>query len=247
MHSAAFAFNVASGMPPRSTGKQRDTESSNDYFGARYYNSATGRWLSPDWSSRPAAVPYADLSNPQTLNLYEYVNNNPLSKADADGHCPPCVVAAVVIIGVAAVVAGHELYETWKNFLHQADETQKSNTKLVDQIMDNTGNVDPDKAIKDNQQENIKAMQAGAEAGIAGVAAADAAVTAGEAAVDGPVEALTNPSNAADTVNDSVTDSLNQTNETQEQQNLPDAPTPQPNSGSTSQPPPDPSQTTAPN
>jgi hypothetical protein len=29
--------------------------------------------------------------NPQSLNLYGYVNNNPLSKADADGHeCIPC-------------------------------------------------------------------------------------------------------------------------------------------------------------
>jgi hypothetical protein len=31
-------------------------------------------------------VPYADLKDPQTLNLYSYVRNNPLSKADPDGH-----------------------------------------------------------------------------------------------------------------------------------------------------------------
>ena len=31
-----------------STGKERDTESGNDYFGARYYASTMGRWLSPD-------------------------------------------------------------------------------------------------------------------------------------------------------------------------------------------------------
>jgi RHS repeat-associated protein len=30
------------------TGKERDTESGNDYFGARYYSSAMGRWMSPD-------------------------------------------------------------------------------------------------------------------------------------------------------------------------------------------------------
>jgi RHS repeat-associated protein len=29
------------------TGKERDTESGNDYFGARYYSSAMGRWMSP--------------------------------------------------------------------------------------------------------------------------------------------------------------------------------------------------------
>jgi len=32
----------------RSTGKERDTESGNDYFGARYYASSMGRFVSPD-------------------------------------------------------------------------------------------------------------------------------------------------------------------------------------------------------
>ena len=70
----------------RFTGKERDTESGLDYFGARYYGSTMGRWMSPDWSKGPTAVPYANLPNPQTLNLYAYVSNNPLSRADADGH-----------------------------------------------------------------------------------------------------------------------------------------------------------------
>ena len=69
------------------TGKERDTESGNDFFGARYYNSATGRWLSPDWSVKVQPVPYAKLDNPQSLNLYSYVLNNPMSKIDPDGHC----------------------------------------------------------------------------------------------------------------------------------------------------------------
>jgi RHS repeat-associated protein len=69
------------------TGKERDTESGLDYFGARYYTSTMGRWMSPDWASKPEAVPYSTLDNPQSLNLYGYVLNNPLSHADADGHC----------------------------------------------------------------------------------------------------------------------------------------------------------------
>jgi len=73
------------------TGKERDTESGLDYFGARYYGSSMGRWMSPDWADKPEAVPYSSLDNPQSLNLYGYVLNNPLSKADPDGHagCPP--------------------------------------------------------------------------------------------------------------------------------------------------------------
>jgi HNH endonuclease len=43
--------------------------------------------MSPDWSDSPEPVPYADLTNPQTLNLYGYVKNNPLSTTDPDGHC----------------------------------------------------------------------------------------------------------------------------------------------------------------
>jgi len=69
------------------TGKERDQESANDYFGARYYASGMGRFMSPDWSASPTPVPYADLRDPQNLNLYSYVRNNPLSRADADGHC----------------------------------------------------------------------------------------------------------------------------------------------------------------
>ncbi|HWR35382.1 MAG TPA: RHS repeat-associated core domain-containing protein [Clostridia bacterium] len=69
------------------TGKERDSETGLDYFGARYYGSNMGRWMSPDWAGAPEPVPYADFGDPQTLNLYGYVRNNPLSHADADGHC----------------------------------------------------------------------------------------------------------------------------------------------------------------
>jgi RHS repeat-associated protein len=68
------------------TGKERDAESGLDYFGARYYASNVGRWMSPDWAEKPEAVPYSDLSNPQSLNLYAYVNNNPTRSFDPDGH-----------------------------------------------------------------------------------------------------------------------------------------------------------------
>ncbi len=75
------------------TGKERDSESGLDYFGARYYGSSIGRFMSPDWADKPEAVPYSSLDNPQSLNLYGYVGNNPLSKADADGHCFPFCLA----------------------------------------------------------------------------------------------------------------------------------------------------------
>ncbi len=69
------------------TGKERDAESGLDYFGARYFSAAQGRFTSPDWSAAPEPIPYADLNDPQTLNLYGYVRNNPVARPDLDGHC----------------------------------------------------------------------------------------------------------------------------------------------------------------
>jgi RHS repeat-associated protein len=63
------------------TGKERDTESGLDYFGARYYGSSMGRFMSPD----PGWMLQADVSNPQTLNMYSYVLNNPLRFIDPTG------------------------------------------------------------------------------------------------------------------------------------------------------------------
>lgn len=45
-----------------------------------------GRFISPDWSAKPVPIPYANLKDPQTLNLYSYVRNNPTSLPDPDGH-----------------------------------------------------------------------------------------------------------------------------------------------------------------
>jgi hypothetical protein len=45
-----------------------------------------GRFATPDWSATPVPVPYADLGNPQSLNLYSYVQNNPITGVDPDGH-----------------------------------------------------------------------------------------------------------------------------------------------------------------
>jgi len=73
-----------------STGKEHDQESGNDYFGARYYASSMGRFMSPDWSAKVMPVPYATMGDPQSLNLYAYVQNNPLSRIDADGHKGRC-------------------------------------------------------------------------------------------------------------------------------------------------------------
>ena len=52
----------------------------------RHYGENYGRWLSPD----PAGLAAADLTNPQSLNLYAYVMNNPATLTDPLGLCPGC-------------------------------------------------------------------------------------------------------------------------------------------------------------
>ncbi len=63
------------------TGKERDPESGLDNFEARYYGSSIGRFTSPD-------DPFVgwQLNDPQSLNLYAYVQDNPINDVDPTGH-----------------------------------------------------------------------------------------------------------------------------------------------------------------
>lgn len=62
------------------TQKERDVETGLDYFGARYYASAQGRFTGVD----PKMVGIK-IVNPQRWNRYAYVVNNPLALYDPDG------------------------------------------------------------------------------------------------------------------------------------------------------------------
>lgn len=70
------------------TGKERDTETGLDYFGARYYGSSMGRFTSPD----PIVMKSNRLLDPQRLNLYSYTRNSPLNHVDPDGRDAIAVV-----------------------------------------------------------------------------------------------------------------------------------------------------------
>jgi len=63
------------------TGQRRDSYIKLHYMGARMYDPELGRFISPD-----SIVP--DFSNPQSLNRYAYVVNNPLKYRDPTGHWP---------------------------------------------------------------------------------------------------------------------------------------------------------------
>jgi RHS repeat-associated protein len=77
IHSVTCA-SAARCTPSRFTGKERDFETGLDYFEARYLGSNMGRFLSPD----PLG---GHLEDPQTLNKYAYVRNNPVNLTDPTG------------------------------------------------------------------------------------------------------------------------------------------------------------------
>jgi RHS repeat-associated protein len=105
--------------PMHFTGKERDTESNLDFFGARHHASGLGRFMVPDWAARPTPVPYAALGNPQTLNLYAYVRNSPLAQRDRGGHCiwDGCLLE----IGAGIVAGGVIAWKAASAYFHSAE------------------------------------------------------------------------------------------------------------------------------
>ena len=92
-----YGGGTGDGVRQQFTAQERDIETGLDYFLARYYSSTQGRFNSPDefnggaveiFAQAASANPtfYADLSNPQTLNKYQYCLNNPLRYTDPYGH-----------------------------------------------------------------------------------------------------------------------------------------------------------------
>jgi len=66
------------------TGKEYDSETGLVYFGGRYYAPELGRWITPDplfLEKEPKKI--AEM--PKELNLYAYVQGNPMSAVDRDG------------------------------------------------------------------------------------------------------------------------------------------------------------------
>lgn len=68
---------------PFTGGEQYDIDTGLYSYRYRSYNPQLGRWMSPD----PSGEEYASLRNPQSLNLYSYVINDPLKYVDNLGLC----------------------------------------------------------------------------------------------------------------------------------------------------------------
>jgi RHS repeat-associated protein len=73
-----MAYSTTCAQNYKFTGLERDSETGNDHTPHRMYDPSLGRWLSPD----PLA---GDITNPQSLNRYAYVLNNPTIFTDPMG------------------------------------------------------------------------------------------------------------------------------------------------------------------
>jgi RHS repeat-associated protein len=80
MRTAGNGYINSDGARQKFTSKERDNETGLDYFGERYYSSAMGRFTIVD----PLGAS-ARLSEPQSMNRYTFVLNNPLRYVDPDG------------------------------------------------------------------------------------------------------------------------------------------------------------------
>ena len=80
------------GDPRRFTGAELDSETGFHYLGARYYRNVFGRFTSADDPG------YMNVFQPQSMNRYAYVLNNPLRYVDPTGHQGKCVYYEKIFI-----------------------------------------------------------------------------------------------------------------------------------------------------
>ena len=95
-------------------GEQYDSASGLSYLNARYYNGAQGQFLSedPTFLGDPKQQ---NLADPQSLNSYNYANNNPIVKKDPSGKCieDACVGEILAVYTIATIaVDAYDVYNT---------------------------------------------------------------------------------------------------------------------------------------
>jgi hypothetical protein len=95
-------------------------------------SSNMGRFMSPDWSADAEPIPYADLGDPQNLNLYTYGGNNPLSNIDPDGHLD-CSGGATQDVACAVTAAAKSVW----NFFTGGGSNNSQQTSVTTSQTDN--------------------------------------------------------------------------------------------------------------
>jgi RHS repeat-associated protein len=103
-HPADPDNQLATGSPQKFTGKERDTETGLDFFGARYMSAAQGRFMIPDPSS--GGITPLD---PQSWNKYSYVRNRPTRFVDSNGYWATEIHVQITTFALKDYVSSAEL------------------------------------------------------------------------------------------------------------------------------------------
>ena len=91
-----------------------DSSTGNQYLRARYYDAASGRFLTKD-------TYLGETNDPLSRNLYTYARNNPTNLIDPSGHLFGTIIFAIVAT-VTVVTAAVSTYNTVKSHNQQSEQ-----------------------------------------------------------------------------------------------------------------------------
>ena len=132
----------------RFVGKEKDEETGLSYFGARYEDAKTGRFIAVDPVG--AVDPHSSktneelLANPQRLNSYAYGLNNPYRFVDEDGRAPQDkvllpIITRIPVVGPYAAQANDKIDKLGRQFAgltSRAEEAAKLASVAVQRNFD---------------------------------------------------------------------------------------------------------------
>ena len=142
--------------PLHFTGKERDSESGLDDFGARYNSSNFGRFMSAD--PTPLGIAPGD---PQSWNLYSYTRNRPTTSVDVGGAWYTPLHREMVEIALTGLLSAGEIAQ----LQHRQDVMDANQNDQTGHFMINPGQ-DPVRGAHDSMQliaDNMREAAAGVD------------------------------------------------------------------------------------
>lgn len=127
------------------TGQEKDAETGLNYYGARYYDPHIHRFTQPDEIIQ-------DKYDPQMLNRYAYVRNNPLRYTDPSGNFISTIIGAIVryvVVPSVRILASSVLISPVINKVSNNPTIQKV-SPMVNKVANTSAVQNVNKVISNN-------------------------------------------------------------------------------------------------